>query len=180
VLAQLREIDQAIRKIRTDSFWLTLQALAWTCLLVLPLPLSLLVLAHPPGGPGELRGGRQRGRGAAAPGPGHGRSGLHHPDASGGDGGGGPGERECAAGPKPLISFEDFGDNALTLVLRCYLAALDNRLSTITALHTAINDKLNAAGIDIAFPQRDVHLVTRGPLEMRMQRSLRPEIGRGR
>jgi len=52
--------------------------------------------------------------------------------------------------PKPLISFEGFGDNALTLVLRCYLATLDNRLSTITALHTAINDKFAAAGIGIA------------------------------
>jgi len=71
--------------------------------------------------------------------------------------------------PKPVTSFEGFGDNALTLVLRCYLPTLDNRLSTITALHTVINDKFAAAGIGIAFPQRDVHLVTTGPLEVRMQ-----------
>ncbi|KOR28226.1 potassium transporter, partial [Achromatium sp. WMS2] len=43
--------------------------------------------------------------------------------------------------PKPLISFESFGDNALGLVMRCCLPNLDNRLAAITALHVAINEK---------------------------------------
>jgi potassium efflux system protein len=66
--------------------------------------------------------------------------------------------------PAPIVSFEGFGDNALTFVLRCYLDSLDNRLMIITDLHLAINDKFNAAGIGIAFPQRDLHLRSAVPL----------------
>lgn len=70
--------------------------------------------------------------------------------------------------PAPLITFEGFGDNALQLVLRCYLDSLDNRLGVTTELHREINDKFRAAGITIAFPQRDVHLTTIKPLDVRV------------
>ena len=72
--------------------------------------------------------------------------------------------------PVPVASFEGFGDNALTLLLRSYLGNMDNRLPTITALHKAIDDKFRAAGIEIAFPQRDLHLDTSRPLDIRMHR----------
>jgi len=72
--------------------------------------------------------------------------------------------------PAPVIAFEGFGDNALTLTLRCYLGALDGRLGVATELHQGIYDKLTAAGIGIAFPQRDVHLTTNRPLDVRIQR----------
>ncbi|MCM2370582.1 mechanosensitive ion channel domain-containing protein [Aporhodopirellula aestuarii] len=62
--------------------------------------------------------------------------------------------------PAPNVTFEGFGDSTLNLVLRCYLADLDNRLATIHELHTMINKEFNAAGIEIAFPQRDLHLRT--------------------
>ncbi len=71
--------------------------------------------------------------------------------------------------PAPLITFEGFGDNALNLILRCYLDSLEFRLLTITELHTAINEKFNQAGIVIAFPQRDIHLDTSQPLEVRIR-----------
>ncbi|MGD8643664.1 MAG: mechanosensitive ion channel [Chromatiales bacterium] len=71
--------------------------------------------------------------------------------------------------PAPFTTFESFGDNALTLYLRCYLDSLEFRLATITELHTAINKKFNEAGIVIAFPQRDVHLDTTRPLDIRIQ-----------
>jgi potassium efflux system protein len=73
--------------------------------------------------------------------------------------------------PSPLVTFEGFGDNSLTLLLRCYLASLDNRLSTITDLHKSINRKFKAAGIVIAYPQRDLHLDTSRPLDIRIQQS---------
>jgi potassium efflux system protein len=73
--------------------------------------------------------------------------------------------------PKPLITFEGFGDNALTLVLRCYLSSLDYRLDVTTELHQAVDDKLRAAGIGIAFPQRDIHLRSAEPLEVRFSRA---------
>ena len=74
--------------------------------------------------------------------------------------------------PKSVVTFEGFGDNSLNLVLRCYMNTLDNRLETISALHQAVNEKFENAGISISFPQRDLHLDTTRPLEIRM---LQPE-----
>ncbi len=73
------------------------------------------------------------------------------------------------ADPAPFATFEGFGDNSLDLALRCYLESLDYRLTVTSELHQAINDKLSAAGISIAFPQRDVHLSASEPLEVRVQ-----------
>jgi potassium efflux system protein len=72
--------------------------------------------------------------------------------------------------PEPMITFEAFGDNALTLNLRAYLANMDRRLMTITELHQSILDKFREADIEISFPQRDVHLTTIEPLELKLQR----------
>lgn len=60
--------------------------------------------------------------------------------------------------PAPSAIFDGFGDSTLNLVLRCFLPNLDNRLPTIHDLHTAIDKKFRHAGIEIAFPQLDVHL----------------------
>lgn len=60
--------------------------------------------------------------------------------------------------PPPVVTFEGFGDNTLNLVVRTYLPDLDNRLGTIHELHTRINDEFNREGIEIAFPQRDLHI----------------------
>jgi len=68
--------------------------------------------------------------------------------------------------PGPVVSFEGFGDNSLTLLLRAYIDKLDHRLATITTLHKAINKKFRQAGISIAFPQRDLHLNTLSPLQV--------------
>ena len=65
--------------------------------------------------------------------------------------------------PNPVVSFEGFGADSLTLLLRAYLGTLDHRVPTITALHKAINRKFPEAGIVIAFPQRDLHLDTTEP-----------------
>jgi potassium efflux system protein len=72
--------------------------------------------------------------------------------------------------PPPFTGFEVFGDNSLNLNLRCFIDSIDYRLSTISELHQAINRKLNAAGIVIAFPQRDLHLDTTRPLDIRIRR----------
>ena len=65
--------------------------------------------------------------------------------------------------PAPIATFEGFGDSALNFLLRCYLPNLDNRLVTITELHTAIDQAFRKAGITIASPQRDVHLDSTNP-----------------
>ena len=81
--------------------------------------------------------------------------------------------------PPPVISFEGFGNDALNLILRCYLQSMDFRIDTISALHQAIDDKFRTAGIGIAFPQRDIHLRSSEPLEVHMSRGTRPAPGPG-
>ena len=72
--------------------------------------------------------------------------------------------------PKPTVTFESFGDNSLSLYLRCFVPSYDYRLSTVSELHSALYDKLREAGIGIAFPQRDVHLSAAQPLPVRILR----------
>jgi potassium efflux system protein len=77
--------------------------------------------------------------------------------------------------PRPFVVFDGFGDNALSLTLRCYVGKVDDRLDAISELHQVINQKFNDAGIVIAFPQRDVHFDIRKPLEIRLTRERRRE-----
>ena len=70
------------------------------------------------------------------------------------------------AEPEPMVSFEDFGDNALLLWLRCYVA--ESRPAAWTALRISINEKFEAAGISISFAQRDVHLNLSQPLNFQI------------
>ena len=62
--------------------------------------------------------------------------------------------------PPAQVTFEGFGDNSLTFVLRCYISMRDMpyRLELIDALHMRIDDAFRAAHIEIAFPQRDLHI----------------------
>lgn len=60
--------------------------------------------------------------------------------------------------PPPFATFELFGASSLDLVLRAYVPSLDKRLPTITELHQRIDREFKAAGIEIAFPQQDVHV----------------------
>ena len=80
--------------------------------------------------------------------------------------------------PEPVITFEGFGDNVLHLVLRCYLDSLNFRLMTISELNEAINRKFREAGIVIAFPQRDVHLDMKQPIDVRLNPAV-PEVPMG-
>ena len=65
-------------------------------------------------------------------------------------------------------TFEAFGDNTLSLVLRCYMDTLENRLGVITDIHSEINRVFADADITIAFPQRGVHLDVSSPVPVRM------------
>ncbi len=82
---------------------------------------------------------------------------------------------ECAAehervleDPEPVVTLENFGDNALTIMLRCYIDSTDIRVKTQSELNMAINRKFEQAGIVISFPQRDIHLDTTRPLDLRI------------
>jgi potassium efflux system protein len=73
------------------------------------------------------------------------------------------------ADPPPTVIFQGFGDSALSIVLRCHVGTIDDRPFTVSALNEAINDKFSEAGIAIAFPQRDLHLVTSTPLRVSIE-----------
>ena len=68
--------------------------------------------------------------------------------------------------PAPLATFEGFGENALSFVLRCYLPNFDNWVINKTDLHLAIDKAFREAGITIAFPQSDIHFGTGRPLQV--------------
>jgi potassium efflux system protein len=68
--------------------------------------------------------------------------------------------------PSPNVTFGSFGDNSLNLEVRCFLPDIDHWHSTRTELHNAIYEKFTKAGITIAFPQRDVHIDVKGPLDV--------------
>ena len=66
--------------------------------------------------------------------------------------------------PAPSVIFQDFGDSALIMILRCYINSADRRMSIKSTLNHAINEKFKQAGIVIAFPQRDLHIDTSRPI----------------
>ncbi|MCA9115557.1 MAG: mechanosensitive ion channel [Planctomycetaceae bacterium] len=70
---------------------------------------------------------------------------------------------EILKDPPPMAAFEEFGDSTLNFSLRVYLPKMDQRLVVIHDLHTAIDLAFRKAGIEIAFPQRDIHVRTAAP-----------------
>lgn len=60
--------------------------------------------------------------------------------------------------PHTLVNFEEFGDSALIFIVRAYVPSIDYRLKVINDLHMAIDKEFREAGIEIAFPQRDIHV----------------------
>jgi len=73
--------------------------------------------------------------------------------------------------PEPSATFDDFGDNSLVLTLRCYVG--EKRPAAWTKLRSLIFRKFTAAGITIAFPQRDVHLEISRPVNIQLDPSMK-------
>ncbi len=78
--------------------------------------------------------------------------------------------------PKAQVTLDSFGDNALVLTLRCFIGSMDFRLQTVSELNQEIYRKFEQAGIVIAYPQRDIHLDTTKPLDIRIHRK-QPDVG---
>ena len=62
------------------------------------------------------------------------------------------------ADPAPMITFEAFGESSLDFAIRAYLPNRDNRLGVITEMHRQIDARFAECGIEIPFPQRDLHV----------------------
>jgi len=60
--------------------------------------------------------------------------------------------------PPPNVLFLKFGDSALSFELRIYVNQLKDRLVTISDLHQTIIKEFRKKGIEIAYPQMDLHI----------------------
>ena len=60
--------------------------------------------------------------------------------------------------PEPTVIFVRFGDSTLDFELRCFIRNVDRRLAVLSDLNFAIDAAFRKAGIEIAFPQLDLHV----------------------
>lgn len=67
-------------------------------------------------------------------------------------------EPEVLTNPEPVVVFEEFGDNSLNLELRVFVAGLTTFRRLRHQINLAIDDEFRRNGIEIAFPQRDLHV----------------------
>lgn len=73
------------------------------------------------------------------------------------------GNPEVLHKPRAKAMFVNFGDNALEFELRVWVADPDHRLHVPSDLRFAIMAAFRERGIEIAYPQRDVHVRTWTP-----------------
>lgn len=67
-------------------------------------------------------------------------------------------EPKVLQNPPPQAFFLGFGDNSLNFELRVFIGSIEHLMEVRNDLHTAIDDAFRKAGIEIAFPQRDIHI----------------------
>jgi potassium efflux system protein len=60
--------------------------------------------------------------------------------------------------PAPKVYFTEFGDSSLEFTLHAYLPQLSDRMPMIDEIHRAVFEALGTHGIEIPFPQRDLHI----------------------
>jgi small-conductance mechanosensitive channel len=78
--------------------------------------------------------------------------------------------------PEPIVLFTAFGDNALGFESHFWIDmhSIMERRRIVSDLRFRIDALFREAGITIAFPQRDVHLDTVRPLEVRLVQGAEP------
>ncbi len=67
---------------------------------------------------------------------------------------------EVARSPEPLVVFSSFGESSLNFRVLVWTPDGDRTLVTTSELAMAINDAFREAGIEMPFPQRDIHIRT--------------------
>lgn len=60
--------------------------------------------------------------------------------------------------PAPIVLFLGFGDSSLNFELRCFIRNVDRRLGILSDLNFAVDAAFRAHGVEIPFPQRDLHV----------------------
>jgi small-conductance mechanosensitive channel len=67
-------------------------------------------------------------------------------------------DNEVLDDPAPLALFSGFGESSLDFRLLFWIDNADRRLITLSRINVQINRALADAGIEIPFPQRDLHV----------------------
>lgn len=91
----------------------------------------------------------------------------------------GRGQEKVLEWPQPYVVFEDFGASSLDFSLRVYIADVNDVLTVNTDLRAEIFKAFRAAGIEIPFPQQDVHLRDLDLVKAAIARSLAERNGAG-
>jgi small-conductance mechanosensitive channel len=65
---------------------------------------------------------------------------------------------EALSEPEPSVIFVGFGDSSLDFILRVHIGNAMKKLRTLSELNYAINTAFAENGIEIPFPQRDLHV----------------------
>jgi small-conductance mechanosensitive channel len=65
---------------------------------------------------------------------------------------------QVLASPEPFVYLDEFGAHALNFTLYVYLANVSRSLAVRTDLRMAILKAFRATGIEIPYPQAEVHL----------------------
>jgi small conductance mechanosensitive channel len=65
---------------------------------------------------------------------------------------------DVTSDPKPLVGVEEFGAYAIKIGMRFWVPT-ESYFETKYAAHGAVHHQLKQAGVNIPFPQRDVHLI---------------------
>ena len=65
---------------------------------------------------------------------------------------------KVAAWPEPFVLFRDFGNSSLDFELRCFCPNVFDTFRAGSELRFAIDRAFRTEGVEIPFPQRDVHL----------------------
>ncbi|USN98819.1 MAG: mechanosensitive ion channel [Phycisphaeraceae bacterium] len=78
------------------------------------------------------------------------------------------------ADPAPRAPFMRFGDSTLDFELRVYIPHIDHFLPVRHDLHLRIMEAFREAGIEIAFPQRDLHIRSAGPITELLSKHVDP------
>ena len=72
--------------------------------------------------------------------------------------------------PAPYVLFDDFADSSLVFSLYFWIdMSKAGRAQVASDLRFMIEKLFNEKGISMAFPQRDMHLITTEPIEVRMR-----------
>ena len=78
--------------------------------------------------------------------------------------------------PAPFVHFRSFGDSTLNFELRIYLPHVEKLLFVRHEAHMRITEAFREAGIEIAFPQRDLHIIPQKERHDELANSIRKQM----